>query len=169
MSLILSLILSFCQNKVDPLIAIFTVITLSDQTILKYPIKKPHSYIYFFLFMFFQVYSPRVMKWLFGLVTYNRLEYFLINQYLLFHEKNCQYSIYSTAWPREIVVRDGHPLGLIEYMIERVHQIFCHLNYTNLAIFEICINPNGCPPLTFINPKVFRGVPSSSFQQPKGF
>ena len=52
-----------------------------------------------------------------------------------------------TTCPREVVARGGHPLGLIEYVIERVHQVFCHLNYTNLALFGICINPKGCPPL----------------------
>ena len=76
---------------------------------------------------------------------------------------NWSFKIY-TAWPR-----GGHLLGLIDYMIARVHQIFCYLNHLNLAIFEICINPNGCPPLTFINPKVLKGVPSSNFHQPKGF
>ena len=29
-----------------------------------------------------------------------------------------------TAWTREIVARGGHPIGLIEYMIERVYQFF---------------------------------------------
>ena len=27
----------------------------------------------------------------------------------------------GTACPREVVARGGHPLGLIEYVIERVH------------------------------------------------
>ena len=75
----------------------------------------------------------------------------------------------NTACPREVATRGGHPLGLIEYVIERVYQVFCHLNYTNLAFFGICINPKGCPPLAFINLKAFRGVPSPSFHQPKGY
>ena len=40
-----------------------------------------------------------------------------------------------TSCPREVVARGGHPLGLIEYMIERVFQFFCHLNYINLTFF----------------------------------
>ena len=36
-----------------------------------------------------------------------------------FHCKNT-----TTACPREIVPRGGHPLGLIEYIIERVYQVF---------------------------------------------
>ena len=39
---------------------------------------------------------------------------------------------------KEVVPRGGH-----------------HLNYTYLAFFGICINPNGYPPLAFINLKVF--------------
>ena len=86
----------------------------------------------------------------------------------------------NTACPREVLVRGGHPLGLIEYVIERVYQVFLPFE---LHKFGICINPkecppltlhqpkdlNGCPPLTFINLKIFRGVPSSHFHQPKGF
>ena len=89
----------------------------------------------------------------------------------------------NTACPREIVARDGYPLGLIEYMIERVYQVFCHLNYTNLVFFGICINPKGYPSLTFINPHGFggthlslsinpsflEGYPSLTFHQPKFF
>ena len=41
--------------------------------------------------------------------------------------------------------------------------------WTRTWEFWIWINPKGCPPLTFINLKVFRGVPSSHFDQPKGF
>ena len=48
-------------------------------------------------------------------------------------------------------------------------RFFCHLNYTNLAFFGICINPKGCPPLTFINLQVFRGCPPLTLHQPKGF
>ena len=77
----------------------------------------------------------------------------------------------GTSWPKGFEASRGHPLRLIEYiyMIVTLHQIFCHFNYTNLTIFEIFINPKKCPPLTFINLKVFRGVPSSNFHQPKGF
>ena len=71
-----------------------------------------------------------------------------------------------TAWPREIVVRGGHPLGLIEYVIERVYQVFLPFE---LHKFGICINPKECPPLTFHQPKDLNGVPSSHFHQPKGF
>jgi hypothetical protein len=78
-------------------------------------------------------------------------------------------STYGTAWTREIVARGGHPLGLIEYMIEIVYQVFCHLNYTNFAFLGICINSKGCPPLTFINPKVLRGCPPLTFQKSKGW
>ena len=76
---------------------------------------------------------------------------------------------YPTAWTREIAPRGGYPLGLIEYMIERVYQVFCHLNYRNLAFFWICINPKGYPPLTFHQPKFFGGYPPLTFHQPKGF
>ena len=78
-------------------------------------------------------------------------------------------SLCRTAWTREIVSRGGYPLGLIEYMIERVYQVFCHLNYINLAFLGICINPKGYPPLTFHQPKFFGGYPPLTFHQPKFF
>ena len=62
----------------------------------------------------------------------------------------------------------GHPLGLI-YARKSVQGFFCNLNYTKSSSFGICINPKGCPPLTFINPKFFRGCPSLTFHQAKGF
>ena len=31
---------------------------------------------------------------------------------------------YRTACPREVATRGGHPLGLIEYVVERVYQVF---------------------------------------------
>ena len=67
------------------------------------------------------------------------------------------------------MARGGHPLGLIEHVIERVRKGFLPFELHKLSIFGICINPKGCPPLVFINLKVFRGVLSSSFHQSKGF
>ena len=72
----------------------------------------------------------------------------------------------STACSREVAVRGGHPLGLIEYVIERVYQVFLPFE---LHKFGICINPKECPPLTFHQPKDLNRVPSSHFHQPKGF
>ena len=43
-----------------------------------------------------------------------------------------------------------------------VPAFFCHLNHLNLAFFGICINPKGCPSLTFINQHGL-GVPISQF------
>ena len=57
----------------------------------------------------------------------------------------------DTACPREIVPRGGHPLGLIEYIIERVHQVF--LSFEPFE-FEAFWNLHQCPPLTFMNHKL---------------
>ena len=80
-----------------------------------------------------------------------------------------------------LVARGGHPLRLIEYVIETVHQFFLPFELHKFGIIWInskgcpplaSINPKvleGCPSLAFINLKVFREVPSSSFHQSKFF
>ena len=73
----------------------------------------------------------------------------------------------DTAWYREIVPRGGHPFGLIKHMIERVYQVFLPFEPQNVCIFGICINPKGCPPLTFHQPKFLKGCPPLIFHQPK--
>ena len=51
-------------------------------------------------------------------------------------------------------------------MIERMYQFFCHLNHLNLACFGICINPKGCPPLTFHQTyMILGGCPPLTFHQ----
>ena len=60
-----------------------------------------------------------------------------------------------TAWPREVVARDGHPLGLIEYMIERVCQGFLPFEPFEFGFFW--------------NLHQHKGVPISHFHQPTWF
>jgi hypothetical protein len=61
----------------------------------------------------------------------------------------------NTACPREIVPRGGHPLGLIDYVIERVYQVFLPFELHKFGIFWNLHQP--------------KGVPSPRFHQPKGF
>ena len=65
--------------------------------------------------------------------------------------------VLNTAWTREIVTRGEYPLGLIEYMIERVYQVFCILNHLNLSFFGKV--RGGYPQKTFGLMKSQRWVP----------
>ena len=86
-------------------------------------------------------------------------------------------SKYCTACPQEIVPRGGHPLGLMEYIIERVYQVFLSIELHKFGIFWNLHQPKGVPtphfsstyrflggahPSLFINLKVFR-VPTPYF------
>ena len=62
-----------------------------------------------------------------------------------------------TACPREVVARGGHPLGLIEYMIERVFEPF------EFGIFWNLHQTKGVPTPHFHQPTGFQGVPTLHF------
>ena len=53
--------------------------------------------------------------------------------------------IKGTACPREIVPRGGHPFGLIEYIIERVYQVFLSFELHKFGIFWNLHQPKGVP------------------------
>ena len=67
-----------------------------------------------------------------------------------------------TACPREVATRGGHPLGLIEYIIqERVHRVFLPYELHKFGIFWNLHQPKGVPSLAFINLYVLiRGAPT---------
>ena len=73
--------------------------------------------------------------------------------------------------PEKLSLEVGTPWVDRVYMIERVYQDFCHLNYTNflesasahLSLSSIYRFLGGAHLSLFINPKVFRGVPTSQF------
>jgi hypothetical protein len=60
-----------------------------------------------------------------------------------------------TACPRVVVPRRGHPLRLIEYIIEIVYQVFLPFELHKFGIFWNLHQP--------------KGVPSPSFHQPEDF
>ena len=74
-----------------------------------------------------------------------------------------------TARPREVVARGGHPLGLIEYMLERVCQGFLPFELHKFVIFWNLQQPKGVPISHFHQPTWFGGYPSLIFHQPKFF
>ena len=74
-----------------------------------------------------------------------------------------------TACPREVVARGGHPLGLIEYMLERVCQGFLPFELHKFVIFWNLHQPKGLPTSHFHQPKGFKGVPTSHFSSTQRF
>ena len=73
------------------------------------------------------------------------------------------------ACPREVVSRGGHPLGLIEYMTERVCQGFLPFELHKFGIFWNLHQPKGVPISHFHQPTWFGGYPSLTFHEPKFF
>ena len=71
---------------------------------------------------------------------------------------------------RNCIPRRGHTLGLIEYMIERVHILVFFVIWTIWIwhFLESASIQRGAHPSLFINPKVFRGCPPLTFHQPTG-
>ena len=63
----------------------------------------------------------------------------------------------------EIVTRGGHPLGLIEYMIERVYQGFLSFELHKFGIFWNLHQPKGVPTPHFSSTYRFLGVPNHHF------
>ena len=47
--------------------------------------------------------------------------------------------------PEKLSLEEGKPLRLIEYIIERVYQVFCHFNYHKFGIFWNLHQPKGVP------------------------
>ena len=69
-----------------------------------------------------------------------------------------------TACPREIVPRGGHPLGLIEYIIERVYQVFLSFELHKFGIFWNLHQPKGVPtPYFSSTDRILGGCPSLTF------
>ena len=74
--------------------------------------------------------------------------YFII----IFRPKRLEFHTYSilnkkaTACPREVVARCGYPLGLVEFMIERVYQVFLSFEPFEFGIFWNLHQPKGAHP-----------------------
>ena len=67
------------------------------------------------------------------------------------------------------MARGGHPLGLIDYMIERVYQGFLSFELQKFGIFWNLYQPKGVPTYHFHQPKFCRGAPISHFSSTQRF
>ena len=83
-----------------------------------------------------------------------------------------------TAWTKEIAPRGGYPLGLIEYIIERVDQFFFIWHFLKSALIQRGAHPSlfinlqvcwGALPSLFINLQDFRRCPPLTFMKSKGW